>query len=316
MIRSLIILFAVFVGLLLPASPAQAQVCTATVDPLSFGVVALTGGEVRSATAMRISCTGIPRRQVRVCASLGEGSGGSQSGDPRYMLFGASRVAYQLYRTNGNAVFGSWTWPHAAKGDQIMVSLGNNGQGSETIPIRGEIPAGQIGLPAGTYLSAFQGPDARITYGYNNATGGCSTAGGASAFASFTVSVVNQATCTVAATPLDFGTVGLMSGALSASATLSVTCPPGLPYTIGLDGGLAQASNPVARQMRGPTGTVAYALYRNSARTLPWGNLAGQTLGGTGSGAVQSVPVYGAVPQQDLPGPGEYTDTVVVTVTY
>jgi len=31
---------------------------------------------------------------------------------------------------------------------------------------------------------------------------------------------------------------------------------------------------------------------------------------------VQSVPVYGTVPQQDLPGPGEYTDTVVVTVTY
>jgi spore coat protein U-like protein len=316
MIRVVTILLSLLAGMLLPAATAQAQVCTVSVDPLSFGVTALAGAEVRSATAMRVSCTGIPRRQVRVCASLGEGSGGSQSGAPRYMVSGASRVAYQLYRTNGNAVFGSWTWPYSAKGDQIMVSLGANGQGSESIPIRGEIGAGQSGLPAGAYLSVFQGPDARIAYGYNNATSGCGNGGGATAFASFTVSVVNQATCTVTASPLDFGTVGLMSGALAASATLSITCPPGLPYTIGLDGGLAQAANPLARQMRGPEGSVTYGLYRNSGRTLPWGNAGGQTLGGTGSGVAQSVPVYGAVPEQELPGPGSYADTVVVTVTY
>ncbi len=316
MIRSLIILFAVLAGLLLPSTPAHAQVCTVSVDPLNFGVVALTGGEVRSATSMRVTCSGVARRQVRVCVSLGEGTGGSQSGDPRYLRSGASRIAYQLYRTNGNAVFGSWSWPYGAKGDQIMVSLGSSGQGSETIPIRGEIRSGQTGLPAGTYLSTFQGPDAQITYGYNSASGGCNTGGGISAFAAFTVSVTNQALCTVTAAPLDFGSVGLMTGALAGTSTLSVTCPPGVPYTIGLDGGLSQASNPQARQMRGALGAVAYGLYRNSARTLPWGNLSGQTAGGNGTGAAQSIPVYGLVPEQDLPGPGDYTDTVVVTVTY
>jgi spore coat protein U-like protein len=39
-------------------------------------------------------------------------------------------------------------------------------------------------------------------------------------------------------------------------------------------------------------------------------------MGGTGSGAAQSIPVYGMVPLQEMPGPGDYTDNVVITVTY
>ena len=40
------------------------------------------------------------------------------------------------------------------------------------------------------------------------------------------------------------------------------------------------------------------------------------TLGGTGTAATQSIPVYGRVPAQATPPPGTYSDTVVATVTY
>jgi spore coat protein U-like protein len=62
---------------------------------------------------------------------------------------------------------------------------------------------------------------------------------------------------------------------------------------------------------------INYALYRDSARTANWGNTVGtDTVSGTGTGANQSLTVYGRVPAQTTPVAGTYTDTIVVTVTY
>ena len=62
---------------------------------------------------------------------------------------------------------------------------------------------------------------------------------------------------------------------------------------------------------------ITYGLYRDTSRTLPWGDTSGtNTLGGTGSGITQSLPVYARIPPQNTPTPGTYSDTIVVTVTY
>jgi spore coat protein U-like protein len=62
---------------------------------------------------------------------------------------------------------------------------------------------------------------------------------------------------------------------------------------------------------------VISGLYRDAARSLPFGNTIGtNTLSGVGSDQTQSVPVYGRVPPQTTPTPGTYTDTVVATITY
>jgi spore coat protein U-like protein len=58
-------------------------------------------------------------------------------------------------------------------------------------------------------------------------------------------------------------------------------------------------------------------LYSNAGRTTVWGNTVGtDTVAGTGTGATQSLTVYGRVPVQSTPGAGTYTDTVITTVTY
>jgi len=72
------------------------------------------------------------------------------------------------------------------------------------------------------------------------------------------------------------------------------------------------------RKMTGPSGSsMAYSLYRDSTRTLNWGNTVGtDTLTGTGTGSVQAVPAYGRIPaSQTLPG-GNYQDTIIATATF
>ena len=62
---------------------------------------------------------------------------------------------------------------------------------------------------------------------------------------------------------------------------------------------------------------VLYGLYRDSARSPPFGNTIGtNTLAGTGTGLALSVTVYGRIAPQATPSPGTYNDTIVVTVTY
>jgi spore coat protein U-like protein len=90
-----------------------------------------------------------------------------------------------------------------------------------------------------------------------------------------------------------------------------------LPYTAALDGGQAGAADPTQRKMSKASEQVTYGLYRDAARTLPWGSTAGtNTVSGAGDTTVQNLAVYGRIPAQPTPSPGLYTDTVVVTVSY
>jgi len=63
--------------------------------------------------------------------------------------------------------------------------------------------------------------------------------------------------------------------------------------------------------------TVTYGLYRDAARTLPWGATIGvNTASGTGSGLAQNLTVYGRIAPQTTPQPASYSDTIIVTVGY
>ena len=83
--------------------------------------------------------------------------------------------------------------------------------------------------------------------------------------------------------------------------------------------GSGQNSNGTTRRMAGPGGQfLNYGLFRDSGRTVQWGNgtaLGGQ-VSGTGSGSAQSLTVYGRIPASQLATPGSYSDSVVVTVEY
>jgi spore coat protein U-like protein len=115
---------------------------------------------------------------------------------------------------------------------------------------------------------------------------------------------------------LNFGSHGVLSANIDATSQLAVTCTPSTAYTIGLNGGNANAA-PTVRKMAKGAERITYGLYQNAARTQAWGESIGtDTVAATGSGLAQNFTVYGRVPPQASPTAGTYTDTIVVTVTY
>jgi spore coat protein U-like protein len=70
--------------------------------------------------------------------------------------------------------------------------------------------------------------------------------------------------------------------------------------------------------MTGPSSALlGYKLFSNSGYTTNWGNTVGtDTVAGIGTGTAQSLSVYGQLPAGQFVRPGNYTDTVIATVTY
>lgn len=142
------------------------------------------------------------------------------------------------------------------------------------------------------------------------------------ATATFNVSLILQANCSISATPLNFGTNGVLATALNQQTTVAVTCTNTTPYNVGLDAGTVAGSSVTSRLMAGTatgnTGTtVGFQLYQDAGRTTVWGNTQGtNTVAGTGTGSAQSIAVYGQVPAQTTPKPDTYQTTVTATVYF
>ncbi len=131
---------------------------------------------------------------------------------------------------------------------------------------------------------------------------------------SVTANVVTN--CVVAASSVAFGTYS--TSQLDATGSISVTCTNLAPYTVELDAGTGSGATVASRKMTGPASqTLNYSLFQDSARTTPWGTASAlQAVAGIGSGALQSLTVYGRVSAAQTPGAGTYSDTITVLVTY
>jgi spore coat protein U-like protein len=316
-----IIAVALAMGLAVAASPALAQSCNFSISALNFGTINLTANAPFTSTATySASCTGTANTTVRTCPNIDIGSGGSTSGNPRFLLNGATQLNFNLYQDGSYAsVWGSNLWGFAGSypSPTIDVVLSGSGSGGASQTIYGQVWPGQQTLPAGLYSSSFSGTQASVAYAYST-IGTCATIGSSHATsAPFTVSATNSTNCSVNASTLNFGSVGVLQSAIDATSSVTVTCTNALPYTIALDGGLIGATNPTQRMMSQASQHITYGLYQDSARAQPWGDSAGtNTAAATGSGLAQTLTVYGRVPAQNTPSPGTYSDTVVVTISY
>jgi len=303
------------------SEPALAQSCNFSISSLNFGSIDLTAnGTFTSTATFSASCTGTGNTTVRACPNIDVGSGGSTSGNPRFLLNGATRLNFNLYQDNSySSVWGSNLWAFAGSypSPTIDIPLNSGGTGSASQTIYGQIWSGQQTLPAGSYSSTFSGTQASVAYAYST-VGTCATIGGSNATsAAFSVSAADVTTCSVGATTLNFGATGVLRSTLDATSSVTVVCTNAAPYTLALDGGLSAATNPSQRKMTQGGQTITYGLYQDSSRTQPWGDSAGNnTVASSGSGLTQTFTVYGRVPAQTTPPPGTYNDTVVVTLTY
>jgi spore coat protein U-like protein len=308
-------------GLMLAAQPASAQSCNFTISDLIFGSINLAANTPFTTTATySASCTGTANTTVRTCPNIDAGSGGSTSGNPRFLLNGGTQLNFNLYQDGAySSVWGSNLWGFAGSyaSPTIDVPLNGSGNGSASQTVFGQISAGQPTLPAGLYSSSFTGAQTSIAYAYST-IGNCATIGISHATtAPFTVTATNATICSVNAATLNFGATGVLRAALDATSAITVTCTNAAPYTVALDGGLSGATNPSQRKLSQAAQTITYGLYLDNSRTAPWGDSVGvNTAAGTGSGLAQTLTVYGRVPAQTTPAPGTYSDTVVMTISY
>lgn len=330
--------WALFAALLLHCPPARADTtCTVQANALAFGTVNATT-QKDATTTFNVTCNTaglavLGSARVRLCLSIGDGSGGAGQYLPRRMSSGSNLLAYQLYRDAARSQVWGATG-NASVPTPTVVDLAYSVPllgGSLTVPVTvyGRVPSGQA-LTVGSYGSSFSGAAATIQYAFNESIIGnttvpttCTSAITGAKTASnaflFTVSATVAPQCsTYVTSDLDFGTVTTprITSNIDKATTIGLTCTNQTAWNIGLDNG-GNANGSVRRMRQGTSGNyVSYELYRDSARSLRWGNTIGtDTLTGTGNGAAQTTTVYGRVAPQS-PAAGSYQDTITVTITY
>jgi len=284
--------------LVLVPSPAAAGIdrCSISSTGIAFSPYnSQTKTAMDGAGTITVTCSGDSATN-----SLSLNITGGNSGDcsPRYMRSGANQLAYQIYRE------ASRVNAFCDGGSRLDINMDlSSGSQTRTFTMYGRVTGGQnpVYAPAG--------------YADNLITITLKRGGGTLASTTTSITGSVAAICTVSAGTLGFGTY---SGAvLNATAGITVNCSNGAGYQVGLDDG----ANPsgTARRMAGPgTARLSYQLFRDSARTLAWGDgsALGARVGGTGSGSNQSLTVYGRIPAGQSVAAGSYTDSVVVTVEY
>jgi spore coat protein U-like protein len=321
-----------------PRAGATTTCSVTSITGMAFGAVDPTGTFVDTTATLNYQCTynavlgALFGTYVTACASLGADDLGNLA--PRTMLDpSGDRMQYQLYKdstrmtpwgTVANATYSAQTF-----GMNIGI-LSNGVPVSGHLTIYGRVPAPQSNLSPGSYTATLASSLAgnALTYSYNEVLLSVGTApatcqaggtGGPISVAapSMTVTASVAPRCTVGtATDLEFGSVpGLLRTATDKSSLVRMTCTNRAAYQVGLDNG--QNASGGVRRMSSGSGFVTYDLYRDTQRTLHWGNtLNTDTATGTGSGSEQTMTVYGRVPAQTAARAGAYSDIIMVTVTY
>ncbi len=141
----------------------------------------------------------------------------------------------------------------------------------------------------------------------------------------FAVTATMNATCSAAATALNFPAYTPGAGAVTATSTITLTCTNGSQPTVALNVGTTAGDAFTQRLMASGTNTLQYNLYTTAALGNVWGDGTGTTktvqvpAPSTGLGTPQTLTVYGQLPDSTTNRnavPGSYSDLITATVTY
>lgn len=121
---------------------------------------------------------------------------------------------------------------------------------------------------------------------------------------------------------MSFGSYNLTTVDTVASATFTVQCSDSASISVALDRGVSAGSSINSRRMSDGRGnTLSYQLYTAADRLSIWGDgSAGNTTVtalGRGLDSTLLFTVYGVIPAgQSSVVPGQYSDTITITLTY
>lgn len=319
------------VTLLVCARSAKADVCSATMSDIAFGSVSpVSGQDYYAMGTLSVTCTFVILNgniivlpNINLCANLGPGSGAVDVNNRR-LTSGINKIPFNLYRAatyTGANIWGDNTAqqaiPSAFAG---LLAIGTNMQ---TYPVYAKISAADLaGVPSvgnadTPYTTSFAGAGNIMYSSASIVVLNCNVSGQTAPFTfNVTANVVND--CVTSTTALAFGTRGMLGVATRALGSLGVKCTAAASYRIALNGGL-QSTSPGGRKMRNAaTGeTVGYSLSATLDGT-EWGDGTGgsTTYDATGTGYQQNVSIYGRVPGQATPSPGDYADKVTATIYF
>jgi spore coat protein U-like protein len=279
--------------------------------PIAFGSLdVLPGAAVDSTSTITVVCSGGSFQGQRICISLDAGS--ANDGTSRQLIGPAgAKSRFDLYKNSARTqLWGSWVTGYNNGGLEIDVARDS----TTPVTVYARFLGAQQGALPGTYSSSFNA-NPHIRYGNKSQTP-CPV-GNRTATASTSATATIISNCNVSATSLNFGITSVLASNIDATGTLTIQCSAALPYTVSLSGGNSGASDATQRKMSFGAQQVTYGLYRDSARTLPWGATAGvNTASGNGSGIAQNLTVFGRIAPQVTPQPGSYSDAIVATVAY
>ena len=138
------------------------------------------------------------------------------------------------------------------------------------------------------------------------------------------VSATVRHSCSIDTSPMVFGTydgvVVNASTALNSTATVISTCTSGAAALITMNGGASAGSGstdvPVRRMNAGASEYLVYQVYSDVTRKTVWGNTVPTGIVTNGTGSPQTHKVYGSIPSAQLVPEGDYSDQIIVTITY
>lgn len=302
-------------AMLLPRTAHAVISCVVVEDPdIPYGTIDLPVTPINASSYVRVRCTGTQNGdrgdQIRVCVGL------DTPLLPRRMAHANGDVIqHGLYRDPARTQHILYATPNAE------VTLALPGSGTPPVSVTGDVPI--YGRLIGSSANARAGPYTETVtgaMGFGTTTQQCANVAVAGPV-TFRATGTVRANCTIAANDLSFGTVTLLAANINATTTLGLSCTNGAAYNVRLNGGTVTGNVAGRRMGLGGTtpGVIDYQLRHTSANGPLWGDGTGGTsvLTGTGTGASQTVTLYGRVPGgQPAPPVGTYSDTVTATVEF
>ncbi len=308
------LLAAVFCAMLFPGKAEANVVCLMDNAAMDFGTSSVGSGTI-DYTCTNYSTT---PRSFALCVDRGRPSWPGSRSQP-VLRSGGFFVDYQVYEDP--ALSQPWT-PAQPLTTTVVIPGGIGTSVSGSVPFYGAILPNQSPTP-GSYTAFFYNAE----LGTLNNGGQCqSNANVGFSFSGqrFTLSIlatlVNECQI-IALGNADLGAVSAGAGSASGIASISVNCPNGTAYNIGLQPSNGDVAG--LGEMTGTTGNGDVLLYqlRSASPTGPiWGDTAsvssvGNGVTGTGTGFDQNYPVHVTVPDTNVT-PDSYRDTVRVTVHF
>lgn len=212
--------------------------------------------------------------------------------------------------------------PLSQNGDvyaQIDMELGRGQSNVEhDIPLIGKINPGQNNISAGSYYDYATSVQIRYASASSmQSLPSCSEESGTLITDQISATAIVKNGCEIVSVDsMEFGSkTPAEADTLQASSTagISVQCPMGTSYSVGIGHGLHADGN--TRQLCHDGECVRYGLYQDGAHTVEWSQEAPEKQYSS-DGQPQNLVVYGNVPAQKWPSAGVYSDTVVITLTY